>query len=65
MLMLLGFAAEAREPVVVAAHLLGPDFHHRLRHGGGPAQRRQLGSGFIGRPGVEVACPAKRVFPPC
>jgi len=32
--------ADAGPAAVVAAHLLGPDFYHRLRHGVGLAQAR-------------------------
>src|SRR5438046_657940 len=49
MLMLLRVAAEAFEPLVVAAHLLGPNPHHGLRHGVGSAQRGQIGGGLFSR----------------
>ena len=57
MLVLLRVAAEACEPVVVAAHLLGPHPHHRLRHGVGAAQRGQIGGGLVGVGGVQIALP--------
>ena len=56
-LVLLRIAADAGEPVVVAAHLLGPHRHHLRRHGEGAAQRGQIGGGLLGRGGVEIALP--------
>ena len=43
MLMLLRVTAEFAQPVVVLAHLLGPDFHHRFGNGERAAQRGQVG----------------------
>jgi hypothetical protein len=34
-------------------HISSP--HHRRRHNIGAAQRRQIGGGFVGRRGVEIA----------
>src|SRR5215472_9974353 len=59
MLMLLRVTAEPRKPVVVAAHFLGPNFHHwfpaRCRDRTAPANRRPLDlptrcSGSLARP---------------
>src|SRR5271165_4708247 len=63
MLMLLRIAAKARQPVIVAAHLLGPHLDHRLRHGVGPAQRPQICRSFFRRRCIEIALPRHAGIP--
>ena len=55
MLVLLGIAADARDPLVVAAHFLGPRAHHRLRNGVGSAQRVEIGDRLVDVVDLEVA----------
>ena len=55
MLMLLWIAAEACEPCIVLAHLLGPHPHHGLRHGVGSAQSGEIGDGLVDRRCVQIA----------
>jgi hypothetical protein len=55
MLVFLRIAAEAFEPCIVLAHLLGPHSHHGLRHGVGPAQSGEIGDGFFDRRRVQIS----------
>jgi hypothetical protein len=47
MLMLLRVASDALDPGIVLAHFLCPHLYHGVWHAVGPAQRVQIGDGFL------------------